>query len=193
MDKENPTGTGSFSLNRKADTTVGNYSVAEGYNTTAEGEASYAEGYYTTASGAQSHVEGYYTIAAGEHQHVQGKYNIEDTEKIYSHIVGNGDSTTRSNAHTLDWGGNAWYAGNISAQGLTGSTTSTNYTHSVVVNSTTGQLEKVRPIDLNRKMASEAVGTDYSSLKLRGIKAGTSDLTAGVSELASGTLYIVYE
>jgi hypothetical protein len=42
-------------------------------------------------------------------------------------------------------------------------------------------------------MASEAVGTDYDNLKLRGIKAGTSDLTAGVSELPSGTLYIVYE
>ena len=174
-------------------TASGNYSHAEGRGSIASSYQSHAEGYYTVAAGASSHAEGYYTIAAGEHQHVQGKYNIEDTEKIYSHIVGNGTSTTRSNAHTLDWSGNAWYAGNISAQGLTGSTTSTNYTHSVVVNSTTGQLEKVRPIDLNRKMASEAVGTDYSNLKLRGIKAGTSDLTAGVSELASGTLYIVYE
>ena len=35
MDKSNPSGTGSFSLNRMADTTVGYYSFAEGYNTTA--------------------------------------------------------------------------------------------------------------------------------------------------------------
>lgn len=171
----------------------GTNSHAEGNGTIAARASSHAEGRKTQASGNYSHAEGYYTIAAGERQHVQGQYNIEDTENIYSHIVGNGSSTTRSNAHTLDWSGNAWYAGNISAQGLTGDTTSTNYTHSIVVNSATGQLEKVRPIDLNRKMASEAIGTDYSNLKLRGIKASTTDLTAGVSELENGTIYLVYE
>jgi hypothetical protein len=51
MDKENPTGTGSFSLNRKADTDIGNYSFAEGYETTASGWASHTEGDNTTASG----------------------------------------------------------------------------------------------------------------------------------------------
>lgn len=48
-------------------------------------------------------------------QHVQGKYNIKDTEEKYAHIVGNGTynyqtySPAESNAHTLDWEGNAWY------------------------------------------------------------------------------------
>ena len=48
---------------------------------------------------------------------MQGKYNIADTENKYAHIVGNGeysyDGSLNSNAHTLDWGGNAWFAGNV--------------------------------------------------------------------------------
>jgi hypothetical protein len=52
--------------------------------------------------------------AIGDHQHVQGKYNIQDDKNQYAHIVGNGeDLARRSNAHTLDWDGNAWYAGNV--------------------------------------------------------------------------------
>ena len=92
----------------------GHYSHAEGYYTTASGSTSHAEGYYTTASGHYSHAEGYYTKASSLNQHVQGKYNIEDTTNTYAHIVGNGASiTARSNAHTLDWSGNAWYAGSV--------------------------------------------------------------------------------
>ena len=114
MDKVNPTGTGSFSLNRKIDTIVGDYSFTEGYNTTASGPASHAEGNNTTASAWSSHAEGFGTKASSDHQHVQGKYNIEDAAHTYAHIVGNGDSETAlSNAHTLDWSGNAWFAGTI--------------------------------------------------------------------------------
>lgn len=92
-------------------------SHAEGDNTTASGNSSHAEGYITTASGEYSHAEGRTTIAQGNNQHVQGKYNIADTTS--AHIVGNGsDSSNRSNAHTLDWNGNAWFAGDI----YTGST-----------------------------------------------------------------------
>ena len=214
MSKQNPVGYGSFSLNRKADTTVGENSHAEGYNTTASGDYSHAEGYGTTASGVNSHTEGWYseanarfshaegahtivsntdvsvhtiavedemgayghaegiatvvtgqngahaegcktlssgksshaegystttsgdyshaegnnatasgicshaeglsTKASGSYSHVQGKYNIDDSDGKYASIVGNGTSdTVRSNAHTLDWEGNAWYAGTV--------------------------------------------------------------------------------
>lgn len=78
-----------------------------------------------------THVEGNKTIAAGRSQHVQGEFNIADPEYDYSntnskdtrgkyaHIVGNGSShANRSNAHTLDWDGNAWYAGSITATKL---------------------------------------------------------------------------
>jgi hypothetical protein len=120
--KENPTGIGSFSLNRKADTTIGEYSFSEGINTTASGVASHAEGYNTTASGDKSHAEGMLTIATTEAQHVQGKFNIEDVNYKYAHIVGNGTENVRSNAHTLDWDGNAWFAGDV----YVGSTSGTN-------------------------------------------------------------------
>ena len=126
--KENPVFTGSFSQNRKEFTQVGDcshaegsdttasglYSHAEGKNTTASHDCSHAEGSDTTASGWYSHAEGYYTKASGRYSHVQGKYNIDDLNEKYAHIVGNGISdTARSNAHTLDWEGNAWYAGTV--------------------------------------------------------------------------------
>ena len=88
-------------------------SHAEGIFTTASGNQSHAEGAHTTASGNQSHAEGNYTKASSDYQHVQGKYNIEDTANKYAHIVGNGDNIKDSNAHTLDWEGNAWYAGKL--------------------------------------------------------------------------------
>ena len=105
-------------------TASGDNSHAEGSGTTASGGQSHAEGFETTASGEYSHVEGSRTIASGECQHVQGKYNIKDTEGKYAHIVGNGAygrdtnwEEVRSNAHTLDWKGNAWYAGKLSQEG----------------------------------------------------------------------------
>ena len=132
MDKVNPTGTGAFSLNRKADTTIGKYSFAECRNTTASGYASHAEGTDTTASGENSHAEGGDTTASGyashaegvgtkassNYQHVHGKYNIEDTSDTYAEIVGNGAAFEKSNAHTLDWYGNAWYAGTVEGKAL---------------------------------------------------------------------------
>ena len=100
MDKNNPVGTGSFSMGRKAGSVIGTNSHAEGDNTTASGDNSHAEGFNTTAS--------------SRNQHAQGKYNVEDSQGKYAHIVGNGTSVSaRSNAHTLDWNGNAWYAGDV--------------------------------------------------------------------------------
>ena len=188
MDKENPTGTGAFSLNRKEGTTVGTNSHTEGTNNTASGvsshaegdsvvssgnnshaegsatkaigaashaeglnttasggnahaegsgtqatninahaegqyskatgQASHAEGFFTNAIGGYSHSEGYYTSANSSHQHVQGKYNVIDSNATYAHVVGNGTSdSARSNAHTLDWDGNAWFQGTVKIGG----------------------------------------------------------------------------
>ena len=92
----------------------GYYSHAEGGSSKAIGKCSHAEGEWTTASGDDSHAEGSHTIASGNCSHVQGKYNIEDTENKYAHIVGNGTAYSKlSNAHTLDWDGNAWFAGSV--------------------------------------------------------------------------------
>ena len=98
-------------VNTKA---TADYSHAEGASTTASGVASHAEGFQTKTQHNYNHAEGYYTIAAGSMQHVQGKYNIADDDSQYAHVVGNGESNSkRSNAHTLDWSGNAWYAGDV--------------------------------------------------------------------------------
>ena len=97
----------------------GMFSHAEGSTTTASGVNSHAEGDYTTASGASSHAEGYGSKASSQFQHVQGKYNIEDKNRKYAHIVGNGaGDAKRSNAHTLDWKGNAWFAGEVQGTNL---------------------------------------------------------------------------
>lgn len=108
------------------------FSHAEGFMTTANGESAHAEGSstqanhhnahaegdHTIASGEFSHAEGYNTIASGKGQHAQGKYNIEDT--VSAHIVGNGEYRKRSNAYTLDWEGNAWFAGDVYVHSTSG-------------------------------------------------------------------------
>lgn len=98
-------------------TASGENSHAEGVGTTASADSSHAEGNCTTASGENSHAEGASTIASSQNQHVQGKYNIEDLNGTYAHIVGNGEDGKNSNAHTLDWQGNAWYSGKLSQEG----------------------------------------------------------------------------
>lgn len=204
MNRNYPSGGGSFSMNRKQGEVIGSYSSTIGYRCSAQGS-------YSEASGLE-------TKATGEAQKVGGKYNLEeapyiqkikeatftisyssanpifyayvasdftfdpitglftlvnptyqvvgtsvfihevgyisrsitsrsiykgyrgwsgsstiymDTYEYYgeknpnlsAYIVGNGASDTeRSNAHTLDWEGNAWYSGDV----YVGSTSGTN-------------------------------------------------------------------
>ena len=114
------TASGYYSHAEGGNTTAsGNYSHTEGLWTTASGNYSHTEGLGTTASGESSHTEGLYTIAKSSNQHVQGKYNVEDSQNKYAHIIGNGvSSDNRSNAHTLDWSGNAWFAGTVEGTAL---------------------------------------------------------------------------
>ena len=99
MSKNNPTGTGSFSLNRKAGSTVGSYSHAEGYNTVASGDYSHAEGYYTTAAGSSNvcHAEGYKTLASGKYSHAEG--NGTNSGGGYSHAEGRNTNATGYYSH----------------------------------------------------------------------------------------------
>ena len=139
-------------------TAKGNNSHAEGDATIASGYSSHAEGSYTTASGSQSHAEGDHTTANGEGSHVQGKYNIEDTSNTYADIIGNGTSdTARSNAATVDWSGNAWFAGDV----YTGSTSGTNKD------------------DGSKKLATE----EYVNSS---IAAGGTDISLGLTSAAVG-------
>ena len=109
----NPNGNGSFSLNRKDNTTVGRCSFAEGYCTTASGNYSHAEGYCTTASGYGSHAEGWYTTASGYYPHAEGcnctasgqSSHAEGEDTLasgdYSHAEGHYTTANHRSQHTF--------------------------------------------------------------------------------------------
>lgn len=88
MDKENPTGTGTLSINRKAETEIGEKSVCTGSNCTASAPFSNASGRDTIASAYEAHAEGYGTHATGEGSHAENTncYAIGSS----SHAGGNG-------------------------------------------------------------------------------------------------------
>ena len=89
MDKTNPTGTGSFSMNRLEGSTIGSKSHAEGDNTTASGEASHSEGRGTTASGYASHAEGYYNLSGGytKFDAALGSETVDSTINYYIDVA----------------------------------------------------------------------------------------------------------
>lgn len=88
----------------------------EGASSIAAGADSHSEGVGNYSAGAISHTEGWGVIAGSSYQHVQGKWNIRDDNNTYADIVGNGTADeARSNAYTLDWSGNGWFAGKVSA------------------------------------------------------------------------------
>lgn len=94
MDKENPEGTGSFSLNRRAGTAVGVNSTAEGTSCAATGENSHAEGEATTASGKGSHAEGKQT-------------SVTSVSANYAHVEGVGSVVSAQGAHAEGYFTNA--------------------------------------------------------------------------------------
>ena len=101
-----------------SNTSTGNSSFAEGFGTKATADFSHAAGMYTKASAERAFAIGNQTVAASYDQFVHGRYNIEDSDGVYAHIVGNGDQLDGdSNAHTLDWSGNAWFAGEVKVGG----------------------------------------------------------------------------
>lgn len=111
-------GDNSFATGEDTKATARN-TFSQGAHTEASFYGAHAEGDSTKASGRVSHSEGQGTLASSDNQHVQGKYNIEDTQGKYAHIVGGGTSdSNRKNIHTLDWQGNATYAGTVETQGL---------------------------------------------------------------------------
>lgn len=89
---------------RLANSTVGNYSVAEGVINTASGPTSHAEGYFTTASDISSHAEGFRTTASGSECHAEGSYSV--ASGFASHAEGyyataSGDYSHAQNSGTI--------------------------------------------------------------------------------------------
>lgn len=72
---------------RASNSTIGNYSMAEGQSTTARGYSSHAEGMSTTAMGGASHAEGSHTTASVANSHAEGNYTT--ASGIASHAEGN--------------------------------------------------------------------------------------------------------
>lgn len=116
---------------------------------TAVGDYSHVEGFQSRALGISSHAEGTDTIAFGENQHVQGKFNIADDKSAV--IVGNGANVeNRSNAHILDFDGNAWFAGDV----YVGSTSGTNKDE--------GSLKLATMADLEAALSGIAIAEEAS-------------------------------
>lgn len=111
MDKVNPTGSGALSVNRKENTTVGDYSHALGLNNEASGYGSFAvgidnkasgygavaEGTASEASGTLAHAEGDHTQASGDYSHAEGDRTQASGD--YSHAEGGYTVSSGFNSH----------------------------------------------------------------------------------------------
>lgn len=110
LNSANPTGTGTFSLNRKDNTTTGSASVAVGYQCTASANQAFAEGQSTIASGGQSHAEGLTTTASGSRSHAEGQSTTASGSASHSE----GRSTTASGDYSHAEGQSNTASGNQS-------------------------------------------------------------------------------
>lgn len=148
--------TGSFAHAEGSRTTAGSASHSEGQRVYVTGSVSHGEGDNNFVNSGRSHVQGtgHIVDVSQNDTSVLGVYSLGTTETgktisvtpknedgsdsgaptsrtlgKYAEVVGNGDSDTqRSNARTLDWSGNEWLSGNITAAGgsiTVGSTTIT--------------------------------------------------------------------
>ena len=95
--KASPVFTGSISLGRKANTTVGANSIAIGTTVIASGNQSQAMGSLTTASGTQSHAEGNNTTASAAYSHAEGDGTTASGKN--SHAEGDGTTANHKSQH----------------------------------------------------------------------------------------------
>lgn len=117
--------------------------TAWGFWTKASKQNSTAWGASTVADAKGATACGYLTIATCEYSFVLGRANVEDTEEKYVVIVGNGNnSTSRSNALTLDWNGVLWVSGDITVTGSDNKTVSLMQTNQEIDDAHTGSIVK---------------------------------------------------
>lgn len=82
---------------RKADSVIGNYSVAEGKYVVASGAYSHAEGYRAEATYYYAHAEGHYTTASGDASHAEGSSTTASGH--CSHAEGSLATASNNNSH----------------------------------------------------------------------------------------------
>lgn len=109
-----------INVGRKAGTTVGSRSTAEGSNTTASGICSHAESGETTASGDFSHAEGLKTTAAQSYTHTEGYNTSSNAPAAHaegyssiaagqaSHAEGQGTQAVGNNSHAGGYGASSF-------------------------------------------------------------------------------------
>lgn len=194
MTKADPVGTGSFSMNRKGSTTVGQYSSTLGYNTTASGDYSHAEGNYTIASGSSSHAEGgaSYTLSGSTVTTVNTTASGSN-----SHAEGCGTTASGSNSHAE---GNRTVASDSSSHAEGNYTTASGtYSHaegsSTTASGTSSHAEGNYTTALNYQHAQGHYNNTTNATA--GVNSGTSTGTAfvignGTSDASSNAFRVTY-
>lgn len=99
----------SINMGRKAETVVGQRSVAFGDGVEASGDYSHAEGCNTIASGLASYAEGRGTTASGKYSHTKGENTVAN--KNYAYAEGLGTAASGLAAHAEGIGTKANYTG----------------------------------------------------------------------------------
>ena len=203
MDKANPTGTGSFSLNRRPNMAVGNYSVAEGrdctaseryshaegYNTTAAGESSHAEGTSSQATYASAHAEGFMTIASEDSAHAEG--NTTTASGPYSHAEGLYTTASGSASHAEGNGTTA--SGSISHAEGAGTTAQRAYQHvfgeyNVLDTGGTGVTTKGDYVEIVGNGTANDARSNARTLDWSGNEVLTGSLTVGTGIIGTGSI-----
>lgn len=184
----------------------GDYSVAEGYNTTASGEASHAEGYETIASGDYSHAEGGNTIATNNYSHAEGSQTIASGQAAHAEgwgSIASGDYSHAGGAYSQANGDNSFVHGDYSqANGLntnvlgayiTGNQDNTTYVDGFNVR-TLGSGTSVKPLGIDSSgnivsgatdLTVTAMTFNQSTYDLTIIKNNGSTYTSNLGILAS--------
>lgn len=194
-----------INVGRKADTTIGEYSTAEGYNTTASGKYSHAEGGGATASGERSHAEGNFTTASGDNSHAEGSSttatgNYSHVGGSYSTASGQCSFTHGAHAKATNFCEVAFGRNNISNSDTLfsiGDGLNTVAHNAFEITTDSGKLHDNKILtDAGDTMSGSLIAAsdlDLATPQMRNIYITNTDLTAGTSALPTGSICFVYE
>lgn len=154
---------------------------AEGVGTTAKGTGAHAEGYYTTAYGEGSHASGIQTtVTSNIGAAAVGKYNNYQSGDLFE--VGNGTSSSRSNAFTVDSSGNATVKGTLTAGNIDSGSDSFAATSSGSYSDKTVSFNKTFPstpnVTLTMSVSSSTTAANIGSTIMAVISTSTTSFTA---------------
>lgn len=114
IQQENATASNQDTAAFNDSTASGKYATSFGLGTTAATQGTTASGYYTHAQGSN-----YQSVRGRANLITSGKNNQPISAGLFADIVGGGSSSdsgaTRANIYTLDWSGNAHFAGDVYA------------------------------------------------------------------------------